>query len=122
MTTNTVILAGNLVRDPKTFALKDGNGILTRFTIAIDRPRASADYIDCVAFGDTAHTITDHATKGTALKLTGSLRSHRYEQDGVTIYATQVHVDLVQIAAPRHEGAKSGVRGAAAKRRAKTAA
>lgn len=97
MSANTVICAGNLVRNPKTFPRKDESGIVTRFTIAINRPSGKTDYIDCVAFAENAIKLNDHAEKGTAIQLSGSLRSRSYERNGATAYTTEVHVQLLDI-------------------------
>lgn len=99
MATNTVTCEGNLVRDPKIFPLKNDAGIVARFTVAVNRDSRGADYIDCVAFGDVATTINDHALKGTGVTIAGKLRSRSFERSGQKVYAMEVSADRLEITA-----------------------
>ena len=85
---NRVVLIGRLTKDPELrFAAGSGTAV-TRFTLAVNRPRrkdgqTEADFITCVAFGKTAETIAQYVTKGNQFAVTGSIRTGSYDaQDG----------------------------------------
>ena len=92
---NKVVLMGRLTRDPELrFAAGSGKGVC-RFTVAINRQfkRDESDFINCVAFGKTGETISEHFAKGNRIALTGNIRTGSYEaQDGTKRYTTDVVV------------------------------
>lgn len=93
---NKVILIGRLTKDPELrFAAGTGNAVC-RFTLAVNRPfkKDEADFINCVAFGKTAETITQYLTKGREMAVSGSIRTGSYDaQDGTKRYTTDVAVE-----------------------------
>ena len=99
MATNTVTLEGNVVAEPRIIPLKDDSGIVARLRIAVNRENGrTADFIDCVAFGEEAVLIADRVLKGTHIKLIGSLRSSNWTtKDGAKRYSLDVAADYVQI-------------------------
>ena len=67
---NKTILMGRLTRDPeiRTAAGESGT-VIARFTLAVNRRfrrdgEASADFINCVAFGRTAEFLERFGRKG----------------------------------------------------------
>ena len=93
---NKVVLIGRLTKDPELrFAAGSGTAV-SRFTVAITRQfkRDETDFINCVAFGKTAETISNYLTKGRQIALTGSIRTGSYDaQDGTKRYTTDVVVE-----------------------------
>ena len=93
---NKVILIGRLTKDPELrFAAGTGTGI-SRFTVAINRRRKEdgADFINCVAFGKTAETISQYFTKGRQIGLIGHMQTGSFlTQDGTKRYTTDVVVE-----------------------------
>ena len=93
---NKVVLIGRLTRDPELrFAAGSGTAV-SRFTVAVNRQfkRDETDFINCVAFGKTAETISQYLSKGRQIALTGSIRTGSYEaQDGTKRYTTDVAVE-----------------------------
>lgn len=93
---NKVILIGRLTKDPELrFAAGSGNAV-SRFTVAVNRQfkRDETDFINCVAFGKTAETISQYLTKGSQIALTGSIRTGSYDaQDGTKRYTTDIAVE-----------------------------
>lgn len=92
---NKVILIGRLTKDPELrYAPGTGTGV-SRFTVAVNRRKKEdgADFINCVAFGKTAETISQYLTKGRQIAITGSIRTGSYDKDGVKHYTTDVAVD-----------------------------
>lgn len=81
---NNVVLMGRLVADPEL--RKTPNDISTsRFTLAVDRgyvkagTERQADFIDCVAWRQTAEFICQYFRKGSMLAVTGSIQTRNYE-------------------------------------------
>lgn len=93
---NKVVLIGRLTKDPELrFAAGSGNAV-SRFSVAVTRQfkKEETDFINCVAFGKTAETISQYLTKGSQLALTGSIRTGSYDaKDGTKRYTTDVAVD-----------------------------
>ena len=93
---NKVVLMGRLTKDPELrFAAGSGKGVC-RFTVAINRQfkRDESDFINCVAFGKTAETISQYLVKGRQILIEGNIRTGSYENDeGKKIYTTNVNVE-----------------------------
>lgn len=109
---NKVVLIGNFARDPELRMLDSGVA-LCRFTLAVNRrvPNAQgvreADFIQCVAWRQTAEFVSRYFTKGKKCALTGSIQVRSYEaQDGSKRYSTEVVVDEVEFVdrAPQQGG------------------
>jgi single-strand DNA-binding protein len=90
---NQVNLIGRLVRDPKGIATSTGTTV-AKLTLAIARPikKESAqdpdilDFVPVTAFNRTAEVLLAHAHQGDLISVEGSIRTDRYERDGVTRY------------------------------------
>ena len=93
---NKVVLMGRLTRDPELrFAAGSGTAV-SRFAVAVDRKKKDdgADFINCVAFGKTAETISQYLVKGRQILIEGNIRTGSYENDeGKKIYTTNVNVE-----------------------------
>ena len=101
---NSVNLMGRLVRAPELKFTPSGTPVLS-FTIAVDRGTKdengyrAADFIDCVAWRQTAEFICKYFTKGQMIALTGALRVRSWEsEDAVRHKATEVKVSSVYFA------------------------
>lgn len=96
---NSVQLIGNLARDPEYGTTQNGVNYC-RFTVACQRRFANqqgvreADFINCVAWRQTADFVNNYFCKGMKIGLTGSIQVRSYDaQDGSKRYATEVIVD-----------------------------
>lgn len=92
---NKVILGGRLTADPELKITPSGVSV-TNFTIAVDRKGKDAptDFLDCVAWRQTAEFITKHFSKGNAIGICGSLQKRYWEaKDGERRSATEVVAD-----------------------------
>ena len=107
---NKVVLIGRLTRDPELkFAAGSGTAI-SRFSVAINRQfkKEETDFINCIAFGKTAETISNYFTKGRQIALTGSIRTGSYDaQDGTKRYTTDVAVDSFEFVGSKDESHSS---------------
>lgn len=95
---NKVILMGRLARDPELRSTPNGVSVCT-FTLAVSRRfknangEYDADFINCVAWRQTAEFISKNFTKGRMLGVVGTLQTRSYEKDGQKRYVTEVSVD-----------------------------
>ena len=88
---NVVILMGRMVRDPE-LKYTSGGKAFANFTLAVQKTKDEAEFIDCTVWEKTAETIAEYFKKGSAILVQGSIRSGSYEKDGRTIYTTDVWV------------------------------
>ena len=100
---NKVILAGHLTATPELRQTPNGVSV-TSFSIAVNRrvgkgadgqPAQNAvDFINLVAWRQTAEFITRYFKKGNAICVTGSIQTRTWnDQQGNKRYATDVVVD-----------------------------
>ena len=91
---NTVVLIGRLTKDPNVRYSQDGKPS-ARYTLAVDRPfkSDSADFINCVAFGNNAEFTNKYFRKGMKVAVAGRLQTGSYQKEGQTVYTTDVVID-----------------------------
>ena len=100
MAFNKVILVGNLVADPELKKTTGGTSV-TSFRIAVGRRFAkdgeqNTDFIDVVAWRNTAEFVCNHFAKGKGILVCGSLQTRSWTaQDGSKRFATEVVADEV---------------------------
>ena len=101
---NTAILMGRLVADPE-LRHTPNNVAVTTFTIAVDRSYAKegaerqADFIDIVAWRNTAEFVCKYFRKGQMIALQGSIQTRSYtDKDGIKRKAFEVVADSVHFA------------------------
>ena len=103
---NKVILMGRLARDPEIRSTPNGVSVCT-FALAVSRRfknangEYDADFINCVAWRQTAEFISKNFAKGRMLGVIGSLQTRSYEKDGQKRYVTEVSVDEAYFAGDR---------------------
>lgn len=110
---NRVILVGNLAADPEMRTTQSGITCAS-FRVAVQRRFANqqgvreADFINCVAWRQTAEFIHKYFIKGNKIGLVGSLQTRSYDaQDGSKRYVTEVLVDEVEFVSPKSEAQNS---------------
>ena len=97
---NKVILMGRLTKDPE-LKYSTSNVAVTSFSIAVDRrfvksgEQRQADFINIVAWRQSAEFVAKYFTKGQMINVCGSLQVRQWEKDGVKHYATEVIADEV---------------------------
>lgn len=95
---NKAILMGRLTRDPEMRQTPNGVTV-ARFSVAVNRRFAKegqqdADFINCVAWRQTAEFISRYFHKGSMIAVVGSIQSRSWDgADGKKQYATEVSVD-----------------------------
>ncbi|NLY87289.1 MAG: single-stranded DNA-binding protein [Clostridiales bacterium] len=99
---NNVVLIGRLTRDPELSYTPNTQTAVTRFTIAVDRPRrsgedAGADFIRITVWGKQAETCDRYLSKGRQVAVLGRIQTGSYKnREGVTVYTTDVVADRVE--------------------------
>ena len=92
---NKAILMGRLTADPEMRQTQSGVSC-ARFSIAINRrfQKDETDFINCVAWRQTADFICKYFAKGNMIAVVGSIQTRTWEgQDGKKNYATEVVAD-----------------------------
>ena len=96
---NKVELVGRLTKDPEV-KLTSNQTQFCNFTIAVDRRfkdangQRQADFINCVAWRQTAVFIQKYFHKGNRIGLVGSIQTRSYDdQSGQKKFITEVVVD-----------------------------
>jgi single-strand DNA-binding protein len=95
---NIVTIMGRMVRDPEL--RRTGSGLaVTNFTVAVDRDRSGqdgqkeTDFIDCVAWRQTAEFVSKYFTKGRMIVVSGRLQITKWEKDGKSGRKAEVVAD-----------------------------
>ncbi len=99
---NLVALQGRLTSDPELRQTPQGVQMV-RFTLAVDRNFAKqgeerkADFINCIAWRNTAEFISRYFHKGSPMVLNGSIQTGSYDdkETGKKRYTFDVVVDNV---------------------------
>lgn len=101
MSINRVILVGRLTKEPTLRKTQSGTSV-TSFTIACNRRVAQgqepqADYINCVAWNNTADVVAKYTNKGSLVGVEGRIQTRNYDDaQGKRVYITEVVCDSVQ--------------------------
>ncbi len=111
---NKVILMGRFTRDPELRSTPQGISTCS-FSIAVDRnfvragEERKADFINCVAWRQTAEFISKYFKKGSMVALEGSIQTRTWDdQDGKKRYATDVVVSQVYFAESKRDSQSTG--------------
>ena len=97
---NSVVLMGRLTADPELRTTANGTNY-SRFSVAVERPFKNGDekitdFINCVAWRQTAEFVTRYFTKGQMIAVEGSIQTGSYtNKDGAKVYTTDVLVNSV---------------------------
>lgn len=107
---NRAIMIGRLVADPE-FRQTTAGTPSCRFRIAIDRNREKdgsheTDFIQCVAWRQTAEFVARYFVKGQMIVIEGQLRNNDYtDNNGVKHYSMEVYAESVTFGEPKRETA-----------------
>jgi single-strand DNA-binding protein len=114
------VLIGRLTRDPELKYTPNGTAV-AQFTLAVDRNVSAnaqgereTDFIDCVAWRQSAEFAANYLHKGRLVGVEGRLQVRRWQaQDGSPRSKTEVVCDRVQgLDRPRQEGEAPAAAGA----------
>lgn len=111
---NRVIIMGRFVRDPELWRTQSGVP-KTNFTLAVDRDfkdrqtgERDTDFIDCVAWRNTADYVCKYFSKGRMATVEGSLQIREWkDKEGNNRRSAEVIVENIYFAdSKRNEGAQ----------------
>ena len=105
---NHVTLVGRLVRDVE-LRKTNSNTSVCSFTVAVDRrfksqqPGAQdADFINCIAWRQSAEFLTKYGSKGAIVSVEGRIQTRNYDNaNGQKVYVTEVVAENVQLISNR---------------------
>ena len=98
---NSVILIGNLARDPE-LSYTTSQKAVCKFTLAVAKPRRNgedqgADFIRVVVWDRQAENCDRYLAKGRKVAVMGRIVTGSYkDRDGKTVYTTDVVADRVE--------------------------
>ena len=107
---NLVVLTGRLTADPELKTTPNGISV-TSFSIAVDRRYRSGeerqtDFINIVAWRQSAEFITKYFKKGSLIGIEGSIQTRRYQdKNGNNRTAFEVVANNVQFVESKRDGA-----------------
>lgn len=105
--TNSVIIIGNLVRDPEVRYTQDQMAI-ANLTVAVERPpkkdgTKEVDYPRVVVFGKQAENCGKYLTKGKKVCVEGRIQTGSYEKsDGTKVYTTDIMANRIEFLTPQN--------------------
>lgn len=105
---NKVLLLGRLTKDPELRATPSGVSV-TSFTVAVNRrfKKDETDFINCIAWRNTAEFISKYFGKGSMIAIVGSIQTGSYEKDGQKHYTTDINVEEAYFAGSKPEASQS---------------
>ena len=112
---NRVVLVGRLTKDIEL--RKTNSNISTcTFTLACNRRYSSsqangqqtADFINCVAWRQSADFLAQYASKGAIVGVEGRITTRNYEGQNGRVYVTEVTCDSVQLIGSNRSNSTQG--------------
>ncbi|MBQ1447836.1 MAG: single-stranded DNA-binding protein [Erysipelotrichaceae bacterium] len=104
---NKVVLVGRITKDPEI--RQAGSNNCCNFTLACNRRYTNkdgnreADFINCVAWNQSANYLSSYARKGNLIGVEGRIQTRNYDgQDGRKVYVTEVVCDNVTLLESRN--------------------
>ena len=106
---NKVCLIGRITKDPEIRYTTNNIAVAT-FSLAINRTYKNAngeydaDFINCIAFRNTADLLGKYVHKGDQLGIEGHIQTRNYDdKDGKKVYVTEVVVDSLDFLQNKRE-------------------
>jgi single-strand DNA-binding protein len=98
---NSVVLIGQLTRDPELRRIPESQNAVATFTLAVDRPvakeRKAADFIRIVVYGKQAENCGRFLVKGRKAGIQGRIQTGSYDgRDGNRVHTTDVIAERVE--------------------------
>lgn len=105
---NSITLVGRLTADPEVRVAKNKEKTtVANFTLAVYRDKEATDFINCVAFRETAELVEKYFSKGLRVAVNGSLNIDVVDnKDNSRSYYTKVIVRNVEICQSKAESAE----------------
>ncbi len=111
---NKAILVGRLTKDPELRSTQNGVSVVS-FSVAVTRSYArqgeerQTDFINCVAFRNTADFISRYFSKGNMIGVDGSIQTRTWDdQEGKRHWVTEVIVNEAHFVESKKDSAAGG--------------
>ena len=109
---NHIVIMGRMTREPEL--RRTGSGIaVASFTVAVDRDRApegqekETDFLDCVAWRQTAEFVEKYFSKGSMIVVSGRLQIRPWtDKEGNKRRSAEIVADNVYFGEPKKDGQK----------------
>lgn len=108
MALNVAVITGRLTADPEVRSTPSGVSVC-RFTVAVDRrytkqgEERQADFIDILAWRQTAEFVGKYFQKGSMIAVQGSIQTGSYEKDGIKRRTFEIVADNVSFCGGKNE-------------------
>ena len=99
---NSVVLVGRLTKDVEMRKTESNHSVCS-FTVAINRWDKNADFINCVAWTNSAEFLHTYAMKGDIVSVEGRIQTRNYDGKDGKVYVTEVIADNVQLISENRE-------------------
>lgn len=101
---NKVLLIGRLTRDAGLSYTPSGKAVAS-FTVAVQRNKEEADFINCVAWNKVAENLANYTSKGSLVGVEGSIQTRSYKNnEGKMVYVTEVWAQSVEFLSSKGKG------------------
>lgn len=107
---NSVVIMGRLTADPELKTTNSGRSV-TSFCVAVDRPyqkdgkEREADFINVVAWRQTAEFVTSYFSKGSMIAVQGSIQTRKYtDRNGNNRTSFEIVADNVSFCGSKSDG------------------
>ncbi len=111
---NKAILVGRLTKDPELRSTASGVSVVS-FSVAVTRSYArqgeerQTDFINCVAFRNTADFISRYFSKGSMIGVDGSIQTRTWDdQEGKRHWVTEVMVNEAHFVESKKDSMAAG--------------
>ena len=115
---NNVCLIGRLTKDIEINETQSGTKY-ARFSVAVqrnyknDNDEYEADFINCVAWRNTAEFLAKYFVKGQGIGVVGKIQTNKWDKDGTTHYGVEVNCDNVYFTSGKPSGAEKSTKASA---------
>lgn len=100
---NQVVLIGRLTKDPELRATSNDKQVAS-FTLAVDRYKEGADFINCIVWGKQAENLCKYQEKGSQIALNGRIQTRTYDDaKGNKQYITEVVAESIEFLGSKKE-------------------
>lgn len=104
---NTVILIGNLTKDPQINWAKNGEAI-AHFDIAVNRIKDGVDYFRVTVFGKQAENCERYLAKGRKVGIVGRLQNNSYKnKDDIEVRYDEIIATNVEFLTPKEKDVRN---------------
>lgn len=108
---NKAIIVGNLGRDPETRYAPSGDAICNISVATTDQwkdksgeKQERTEWHRIVFFGKLAEIAGQYLAKGSSVYIEGTIRTRKYEKDGIERYSTEIIADKMQMLGGKQDG------------------